>query len=223
MTVREQQRLIVITEFLAERWTATEAALKLELSLRQMRRLLAAYRRDDPAGLVHANRGRPSPRRIPPYIREEVLSLARTSYPDYNDHHLTETLAEDHVISLSRASGSGGLALSLVSDHPGRSPAPSLGLPIHGVIHAFDDEPVAVHMRRLNADAQVQRIEPGADPRHVHPDACLLVVAYVTMTFLAISLRVIQCPAGGSNRTARTSARISVSGTGIPRVTSLLA
>ena len=69
-----------------------------------MRRLLAAYRRDGPAGLVHGNRGRPSPRRIPAEIREEVLSLTRTIYPDYNDHHLTEVLDEDHGIGLSRSS-----------------------------------------------------------------------------------------------------------------------
>ncbi len=56
------------------------------------------------AGLVHGNRGRPSPRRIPPDVREEVLSLAKTCYPDYNDHHLTDLLAEDHGLHLSRSS-----------------------------------------------------------------------------------------------------------------------
>jgi transposase len=104
LTVREQKRLFVITELLSGRWNASQAADKLELSLRQMRRVLAAYRRDGPAGLVHGNRGRPSFRRIPPEIREEVLSLTRTIYPDYNDHHLTEVLGEDHGIGLSRSS-----------------------------------------------------------------------------------------------------------------------
>jgi len=104
LTVREQKRLFVITEVLAERWTASEAAAKLQLSLRQMRRLMAAYRRDGPAGLVHGNRGRPSPRRIAPEVREEVLSLVETRYSDYNDHHLADVLAEDHGIHLSRPS-----------------------------------------------------------------------------------------------------------------------
>ena len=104
LTVREQKRLFVITETLAGRWTASQAAVKLALSLRQMRRLLAAYRRDGPVGLVHGNRGRPSPRRIPARIRENVLTLARTNYPDYNDHHLTDVLADDHGIHLSRSS-----------------------------------------------------------------------------------------------------------------------
>lgn len=104
LTVREQKRLYVITELLAGRWSAAQAAEKVELSLRQMRRLLAAYRRDGPAGLVHGNRGRASPRQISAEIREEVLSLTRTIYPDYNDHHLTEVLDEDHGIGLSRSS-----------------------------------------------------------------------------------------------------------------------
>jgi len=112
LTVREQKRLFVITEVLAGRWTALQAAAKLELSVRQMRRLLpqghrddvAAYRRDGPTGLVHRNRGLPSPRRLPSDLRHRVLVMARSSYADYNDHHLTDILAEDHGIQLSRSS-----------------------------------------------------------------------------------------------------------------------
>lgn len=104
LTVREQKRLYVITELLAGRWTATVAADKLGLSLRQVRRLLAAYRRDGPAGLVHGNRGRPTTRRLSPDLRDEVVNLVRVHYADYNDYHLTETLAEEHDIELSRSS-----------------------------------------------------------------------------------------------------------------------
>lgn len=104
LTVREQKRLFVITEVLAGRWTAAQAAAKLELSLRQMRRLLAAYRRDGPAGLVHGNRGRPSPRCLPSDLRQQVVELARSAYADYNDHHLADVLAEDHNIQVSRSS-----------------------------------------------------------------------------------------------------------------------
>lgn len=104
LTVREQKRLYVITEVLAGRWSASQAAAKLELSLRQMRRLLGAFRRDGPAALPHRSRGRPSHRRIPPEIRQKVLTLTSTRYPDFNDHHLTDILAEEHGIHLSRSS-----------------------------------------------------------------------------------------------------------------------
>ena len=104
LTVREQKRLFVITEVLAGRWTAAEAAEKLGLSLRQTRRLLAAYRRDGPPALVHGNRGRATARRLSAELRDQVIGLVKSSYIDYNDYHLTETLAEVHDIILSRSS-----------------------------------------------------------------------------------------------------------------------
>lgn len=104
LSVREQKRLFVITEVLAGRWTAAEAAEKLGLSLRQTRRLLAAYRRDGPPALVHGNRGRATARRLSAELRDQVIGLVKSSYIDYNDYHLTETLAEVHDIILSRSS-----------------------------------------------------------------------------------------------------------------------
>lgn len=104
LTVREQKRLFVVNEVIAGRWNASQAAAKLGLSLRQMRRLLAAYRRDGPESLAHGNRGHPSARRLPLAVRDQVLALAARDYPDYNDHHLTDVLAEDHGIQLSRSS-----------------------------------------------------------------------------------------------------------------------
>src|SRR3990172_4956428 len=103
-TVREQKRLFGVTEVLACRWRASQAAAKLALSLRQMRRLLAAYRRDGPAGLIHGNRGRPSPRRLPSDLCQRVVELARTHYPDYNDHHIADVLDEEDNLHLSRSS-----------------------------------------------------------------------------------------------------------------------
>jgi transposase len=104
LTVREQKRLFVITEVVAGRWTAAEGAEKLGLSLRQMRRLLAACRRDGPSALVHGNRGRATARRLSPGLREQVVGLVKSSYSDYNDYHLAEILAEEHDIILSRSS-----------------------------------------------------------------------------------------------------------------------
>jgi transposase len=103
LTVKDQKRLMLIAEVDAGRLTAREAAVMLGLSLRQTRRLIAAYRQDGVAGLVHENRGRPSPRKIPAKVQEEVLRLIRTDYKDYNDCHLTDNLREKHGIDVSRS------------------------------------------------------------------------------------------------------------------------
>ena len=57
---RAQRRLYVLQHLDAGRITADEAARILELSVRQVRRLLATFRGEGLAGLVHGNAGRTS-------------------------------------------------------------------------------------------------------------------------------------------------------------------
>lgn len=102
MSVRDQQRAQVLTKLLVGEVTVAQAGVLLGLSERQVWRLRARLVRDGPAGLVHANRGRPSPRRIPDVLRARVVELARTTYDGANDTLLTELLAEEQDVRLSR-------------------------------------------------------------------------------------------------------------------------
>lgn len=103
LTVKEQKRLKVITEVDAGRIKAAEAAVLVGLSLRQVRRLVAAYRKEGAAGLAHGNRGRPPVNKTPQEIRYRIMELTRGPYHDYNDTHLTEKLREEHGIPVSRS------------------------------------------------------------------------------------------------------------------------
>lgn len=80
------------------------AAEALGLSERQLWRLRRAFERDGPAGLVHGNRGRPSPRRLDEELRTMVTALARDRYAGINDCHLAELLAEREGLVVSRPS-----------------------------------------------------------------------------------------------------------------------
>jgi transposase len=104
LTTKELKRLRALELVEAERMTVTEAARLLGISERQCWRILAHYREKGAAGLVHGNRGRPSPRRLPAAAREEILSLAQGICQDYNDQHLSEVLQEEHGLPVSRAS-----------------------------------------------------------------------------------------------------------------------
>jgi transposase len=104
MSIKEQQRSKVLTRLIVGEVTAAEAAVLLDLSERQVWRLKARLVRDGPAGLVHGNRGRPSPRRIPDVVRARVVELARTTYDGANDSHLAELLTEEQGLTLSRQS-----------------------------------------------------------------------------------------------------------------------
>ncbi len=101
--MREQKRLHVISELDAGRVTGREGAEFMGVSLRQARRLLAAYRQKAVDAVLHGTRGRAPAIRTPEVIRDRVLTLARTTYRDYNDQHFTEELAEQHGIVLSRS------------------------------------------------------------------------------------------------------------------------
>ncbi|HEV2057695.1 MAG TPA: ISNCY family transposase [Methylomirabilota bacterium] len=54
------------------------------------------------AGLLHRSRGRPSPRRLAPRLRERVTTLLTTTYRDFNDCHATEKLQEAEGLAISR-------------------------------------------------------------------------------------------------------------------------
>ena len=104
LSQREQQRLRVLTEVEAGRWSAEQAAEVLGLSLRQVWRLKAGYKEKGAAALAHGNRGRPSPGRIEEAVRSRVAELARGPYAGCNDQHLAELLALREGIRLSRKS-----------------------------------------------------------------------------------------------------------------------
>ncbi|MGH9742320.1 MAG: helix-turn-helix domain-containing protein, partial [Candidatus Acidiferrum sp.] len=78
------------------------AAELLCLSVRQVKRLKKRLREVGAAALAHANRGRPSHRRLPDKTRQAILRLARSKYLGFNDHHLAEKLAEVEGFPLSR-------------------------------------------------------------------------------------------------------------------------
>ena len=104
LSQREQQRLRVITEVDAGRWSVEQAAEVLGLSPRHVWRLQARYRQEGAAAFMHGNRGRPSPGRIKDELRSRVIELVQGPYAGCNDHHLAELLATREGIVLSRKS-----------------------------------------------------------------------------------------------------------------------
>lgn len=102
LSQKELQRVAVISRCVKGELACARAAGLLSLSVRQIKRLKKRMRKDGEAALAHANRGRPSHRRLPDAVREHILRLARTRYAGFNDHHLCEKLVEREGFSLSR-------------------------------------------------------------------------------------------------------------------------
>ncbi len=104
LTMKEQQRITVLTRWTTGVLSREEAVALLGVSERTAWRLRAAMLREGAEGIAHGNRGRPSARRLPETTRARICELARTTYRGYNDCHLTEALAEDEAIEIGRSS-----------------------------------------------------------------------------------------------------------------------
>jgi transposase len=102
LSQKELQRVAVISSCSKGDLACARAAELLAITLRHVHRLKARYRQGSAAALAHANRGRPSPRRLPQPARARILLLARTRYAGFNDHHLCEKLCEVEGLSLGR-------------------------------------------------------------------------------------------------------------------------
>lgn len=102
LSERELRRVEVLTSVVNGRLTATAAAGVLDLSRRQVHRLLAALRDGGASALRHKSRGRRSNRALSDELKTRVLTLVRELYSDFGPTLLAETLAERHGIGVSR-------------------------------------------------------------------------------------------------------------------------
>src|SRR6202790_5751872 len=102
LSQKELQRVSVIGACIKGEMACARAAALLCLSERQIKRLKNRMREDGAAALAHANRGRPSHRRLPEDVGKRIVQLSRTLYAGFNDHHLCEKLVEREGFSLSR-------------------------------------------------------------------------------------------------------------------------
>ena len=98
----EQRRIVVLNHLAAGALVNAEAAELLGISKRQLQRLHKAYSEKGVAGLAHGNRGRAAHNVVNAAIAARVVELARDKYEGFNQQHLTEMLAENDGIELSR-------------------------------------------------------------------------------------------------------------------------
>jgi transposase len=103
MSQKEAPRVGLLNALGAGRVTGREVAAALHLSERQVRRLRRRVEAEGAEGLLHRGRGRSSPRRLAPRLRQQVARLLTTTYRDFNDCHATEKLQEVEGLAISRA------------------------------------------------------------------------------------------------------------------------
>jgi transposase len=85
-----------------KRMSQKEAGRVLNLSTRQIKRLLKTYRKKGAAGLVSRQRGRPSNHRLDAGVVQQALDLVKKKYSDFGPTLAHKKLVEVHQMRSSR-------------------------------------------------------------------------------------------------------------------------
>jgi transposase len=101
MDAKERDRLRVIEAVREKRLRQGEAAARLGLSVRQVKRLVRAHRQAGALGLISKRRGQPSRRRIGEAERSQVLACVRQHYADFGPTLAAEYLKAHHGFTRS--------------------------------------------------------------------------------------------------------------------------
>src|SRR6202140_3032053 len=95
LSQRERDRLRVLHEAKRKQITQIEAARRLKISDRHIRRLLVGLRKLGDRAVLHGLRGRPSNRRLAARFEQQILIRVRHRYADFGPTLAAEHLAQD--------------------------------------------------------------------------------------------------------------------------------
>ena len=102
MSQREVKRLYVIRKTIDKSIRQREAADLLELSQRQIRRLVKRIREESDKGIIHRSRGLRSHRAIDDKAKQKALAFCRGVYAGFNPTLASEKLFERNKIKINR-------------------------------------------------------------------------------------------------------------------------
>jgi predicted ArsR family transcriptional regulator len=95
LSQREQDRLRVLHEVKRKQLTQSEAARRLKISERHIRRLLVELGKRGDRAVIHGLRGRPSNRRLAARLELKILRRVRQRYADFGPTLAAEHLAQE--------------------------------------------------------------------------------------------------------------------------------
>jgi len=101
MSKKELHRLEVIQKLAEKRLSQEQAGNQLQLSTRQIRRLLRSYEANGPEGLTTKLRKRTGNRSLPGKYVKQIIDLISNKYHDFGPTLAQEKLSELHNINLS--------------------------------------------------------------------------------------------------------------------------
>ncbi len=100
LTKKELGRIQVLEQLKAKTIKQREGARQLNLSVRQVKRLLRAFRRQGARAVISKKRGRRNHHQLPPTVKAQALHLLQRHYADFGPTLAHEKLTEVHHLKL---------------------------------------------------------------------------------------------------------------------------
>ena len=98
MSEQEVDRVGIMQRLAAKEIKQRHAAGLLHISIRQVKRLLRAYKAHGAKGLIHKGRGKTGNRALPQKEKNRMLDIIKTNYADFGPTLACEKLAEVHCM-----------------------------------------------------------------------------------------------------------------------------
>lgn len=100
MRQEELRRLHIVRKILDKKLKQTEAAGKLDLSYRQIKRIAKRVKEEGDNGIIHKSRGQPSKRKLSDKTKNKVIRLYQQKYYDFGPTFANEKLFEIDKIKI---------------------------------------------------------------------------------------------------------------------------
>ena len=101
LRMNEKEKYDVIKELVDHNGNKNRAAMKLGLSKRQINRLIIKYKENGKYAFIHGNRSKKPVNALDKSISEDIITLYKNKYYDFNFNHFKDFLKKDEDIDVS--------------------------------------------------------------------------------------------------------------------------
>ena len=101
LRMKEQKKYDTIKDLVDHNGNKERAATKLDITKRQVDRLIIKYKEKGKSGFVHGNRSKKPVNALDKSISEDIILLYQTKYYDFNFSHFRDFLETEENIKVS--------------------------------------------------------------------------------------------------------------------------
>lgn len=103
LTMKAKRRYQVIKAVSDNRSNKHRASIQLDISVRQVNRLLSEYKKHGKSAFIHGNKGKHPMNSLSPEEKKKIIDLYNKKYQETNFTHFTELLEREENVKVSRS------------------------------------------------------------------------------------------------------------------------